>query len=119
MARMAGIGEMRTRVVVRRLKTGIDEDGFKTVAREDVFPGPVWCKWVWAHGAEALENMRTQMTQTATLTMHYTGRITPRCQIWRAGEADDESAAWDVVSVNNVEDRRQYLEVQIRKGVKA
>ena len=119
MASRASIGEMRTRIVVRRLKTGIDADGFEVIEREDVYPGPIWCKWVWAHGAEALENMRTQMVQTATLTIHYTGRIDARCQVWRAGQADDMDEAWDVVSVNDVEDAHKYTEVLIRKEAKA
>ena len=119
MARMAGIGEMRTRVVVRAMTADADADGFTKHTYTDVFPGPIWCKWVWAHGAEALENMRQKMTQTATLTMPYTAKVHARCRVWRAQEADDESAAWDVVSVNNVEDANKYLEVLIQKAVKA
>lgn len=119
MAMRAGIGEMRTRVVVRALKTGADDDGFTERTYTDVFPGPVWCKWVWAHGAEALENMRQKMTQTATLTMPYTAKVHARCRVWRAQEVDDAGAAWDVVSVNNVEDANKYLEVLIQKAVKA
>ena len=57
-------------------------------------------------------------TQTATLTMPYTAKIHARCRVWRTEEADDESAAWDVVSVNNVEDANKYLEVLIQKPVK-
>ena len=119
MASRASIGEMRTRVVVRRMQSSIDADGFPVRKYEDVFPGPIWCKWVWAHGTEALTNMRTEMTQTATLTMPYTGAITARCRVWRAEEAEDAEAGWDIISTNNVEDKRQYLEVLIRKGTKA
>ena len=68
MARAASIGEMRTRVVVRTIQTDTDADGFTVRKYQDIFPEPIWCKWVWAHGAEALENMRQKMTQTATLT---------------------------------------------------
>ncbi len=119
MARVASIGEMRTRVVVRTIQTDTDADGFTVRKYQDIFPEPIWCKWVWAHGAEALENMRQKMTQTATLTMPYTAKIHARCRVWRTQEADDESAAWDVVSVNNVEDANKYLEVLIQKAVKA
>lgn len=119
MARSASIGEMRTRVVVRTMIIGIDPDGFAEFAYTDAFPAPIWCKWVSAHGTEALENARNQMTQTATLTLPYTAKITARSRIWRAEEASEENAAWDVVSVNNVEDKNRTLEVLIRKKVKA
>ena len=50
MARVASIGEMRTRVVVRTIQTDTDADGFTVRKYQDVFPEPIWCKWVWAHG---------------------------------------------------------------------
>ena len=44
MARVASIGEMRTRVVVRTIQTDTDADGFTVRKYQDIFPEPIWCK---------------------------------------------------------------------------
>lgn len=118
MAKSASIGEMRTKITVKLPTKGKDADGFATETASDVFGGKVWCKWVWQHGAEVFENMRLGLGQVATITMPYTNQITPRCKIWRETETADADA-WEIVSINNVEESRRFLEIKIRRGVKA
>ena len=118
MAKFARAGEMRTKITVKLPTKAIDADGFATESDVAVFTGAVWCKWVWQHGAEALENMRLNLGQVATITMPYTALITPRCRIWREGETGADNA-WEIVSIDNVEERRRYLEIKVRRDVKA
>lgn len=118
MAKTASIGEMRTKITVKLPTKGVDADGFATETTADVFSGKVWCKWVWQHGAEVFENMRLGLGQVATITMPYTDKITPRCRIWRENETSDADA-WEIVSINNVEEARRFLEIKVRRGVKA
>jgi head-tail adaptor len=118
MAKFASIGEMRTKITVKLPTKGVDVDGFATETTSDVFPGKVWCKWVWQHGNEVFENMRLGLGQVATITMPYTDKITPRCKIWREGETGD-AKAWEIISIDNVEEARKFLEIKIRRGVKA
>lgn len=118
MAKSASIGEMRTKITVKLPTKGVDADGFATETTTDVFSGKVWCKWVWQHGAEVFENMRLGLGQVATITMPYTDKITPRCKIWRETETA-AADAWEIISINNVEEARRYLEIKVRRGVKA
>ena len=118
MAKSVRIGEMRTRITVKLPTPGIDDDGFATETSADVFGGKVWCKWVWQHGAEVFENMRLGLGEVATITMPYTNAITVRCKVWREGETADADA-WEIVSINNVEEARRFLEIKLRRGVKA
>lgn len=118
MAKSASIGEMRTKITVKLPDKGVDADGFATETTSDVFSGKVWCKWVWQHGAEVFENMRLGLGQVATITMPYTDKITPRCKIWRETETA-AGDAWEIVSINNVEETRRFLEIKVRRGVKA
>jgi head-tail adaptor len=118
MAKFARAGEMRTKITVKLPTKSIDADGFATETSSDVFGGKVWCKWVWQHGTEVFENMRLGLGQVATITMPYTDKITPRCKIWRESETA-AADAWEIVSIDNVEEARRYLEIKIRREVKA
>lgn len=118
MAKYASIGEMRTRITVKLPTKGVDADGFATETDTDVFGGKVRCKWVWQHGNEVFENMRLGLGQVATITMPYTSLITPRCKVWRETETADADA-WEIISINNVEEARRFLEIKVRRGVKA
>lgn len=119
MARQVSIGEMRTKITVKLPVKGKDADGFATETYGTaLFSGKVWCKWVWQHGSEVFENMRLGLGQVATITMPYTDKITPRCRIWRENETSDADA-WEIVSINNVEEARRFLEIKVRRGVKA
>ena len=118
MAKSASIGEMRTKITVKLPTKGVDADGFATETDAAVFTGKVWCKWVYQHGAEVLENMRLGLGQVATITMPYTSLITQRCKIWRESETADADA-WEIVSIDNVEEARRFLEIKVRRGVKA
>ena len=118
MAKTASIGEMRTKITVKLPTKSIDTDGFATETSADVFGGKTWCKWVWQHGTEVFENMRLGLGQVATITLPYTDKITPRCKIWRESETA-AADAWEIISIDNVEEARKFLEIKIRREVKA
>ena len=115
MARTAQAGEMRTRIRVQRLTAGIDADGYPTEQWTDVFTTPAWCKWVNAHGSEVYENLRLDLQETATLPLRHTDKIHERCRVVRV----DDGRIYDIVSLNPVEDRRAFLEIQVKRTVKA
>lgn len=118
MAKSARAGEMRTRITVKLPTKTINENGFAQEADIPVFADKVWCKWVWQHGTEVFENMRLNLGQVATITMPFTDKITPRCRIWREGETGADKA-WEIVSIDNVEEARRFLEIKVRRDVKA
>ena len=114
MAKKANPGELRTMVEILALEGGgVDEDGYETSEYVNVFgPGvTVPCKWVNAHGSEVLEAATLGLREPATLTLRYTGKLTPLCRI-RRGEA-----VYGVVSVDNVEQRDQWMEVKVKREV--
>lgn len=125
MAKSAVAGEMKTKITIKRLVTGIDPSGYQTKRWEDIFPGKVWCKWVNAHGQEVYDNLRLELNETATITMRYSDKVDVRCRIWR--ERDDETGdekerekrAWEIISLDNVEDGRRFLELKVKRAVVA
>lgn len=121
MAKTASIGEMHTRIRIYSQTKGIDDDGFPTEVWGNVFasggdPDPYcWCKWVNAHGTDALEMMRLNIKNAATITMRYTDKLTEECRI----KHESDERLYEVVSIDNIEDSRNLMEVKVRRMVTA
>ena len=117
MAKSVRAGEMRTAVEFYTVEHGINANGFPTETEKALFPGPVACKWVTAHGSEAMENMRLNLEQTATLTTRYMPKITVQSRCRR--KDDPAGQEWEIVNLNDVEGRHKTLEIYVRRVVKA
>lgn len=122
MAKQANAGELNTRVrFIRQTKT-INENGFPVHVDQDVFGQPVRCKWVWAHGSEVFEHMRLQLGQVATLTMYATPLITVDCKVVLVDEqhlVGSDLGAFEIVSIDSVENRGRFMEIKVKRKVKA
>ena len=124
MARQASAGELRTQIYVfdRPLdghgEERLDGSGYPLDERVNVFGegNGRWCRWVNAWGREVYEARQAGVTEPATLTLRYTDRITTTCVIYRGRDP----RPYEVISVNDVEDRHTWLEVKVqRKAAKA
>jgi len=118
MAKSVSAGEMRTRITVKKPTRTIGTNGFPVETWTAVFSTYVRCKWVSAHGSDVLENNRLDMGQTATITLRYTALIDETCRVWRETDTTD-AQAWEIVSINDPEDRHAFLEITLRRAVKA
>ena len=77
------------------------------------------CKWVGAFGSDVLENKRVELGQTATITMRYTSLIDQRCRVFHENDAQTDVNAWEIISVNDPEDKHAFLEITLRRKVVA
>lgn len=119
MARSTTAGELRTRVRFFDIpgEDGQDADGYEAEGLVNVFGegGSRMCKWVNAYGAEVYTAKSAGVEEPATLTMRYTPKVTPTCIIYKGGD----SKCYEVISVNDVEDRHAWLEVKVQRKVAA
>jgi len=119
MAKQARAGELRTRIYVRKVMKKTDVDGVASDQKEVSVFAPdrqgkerVWhCKWVNAYGAEVLSAMQLQIQEPATLTMRFSPDIQPDQLIYKIGDP----VPFEIISVNDVEDRHRWLEVKVRR----
>ncbi|MDE7054497.1 MAG: head-tail adaptor protein [Oscillospiraceae bacterium] len=121
MSKRARAGELQTLVYFRRVIRGADNEGYpRTESEEPVFicggagrELPVHCKWVNAHGTEVFSAMQLQLREPATLTMRFSPKIDSTLLVYRRGDP----RPYEIVSMNNVEDRGKWLEIKVqRKG---
>lgn len=128
MAKSAFAGEMRTKVTIQREDAVTRPNGYTEMAWESIFPGPVWCKWVNSHGTEVFDALRLELGEVVTLTMRYSPLVDIRCRVLHAGDAAAVAAApeaareelarklaYSIISLDNVEDKGEYLEIKLRR----
>lgn len=101
------IAELRTRITLRSPTQTLASDGAQQTSYADV--ATVWAKRVNAHGQEAVGSDALRSVQRATLTIrHYPG-ILPS---WRV---QMDEAEWDIVSLDNITDRNQWVELVVER----
>lgn len=117
MARSTNAGEMRTRIKVFDVPEGetLNENGYPVRGPFNVFGEGEsrMCKWVNAYGSEVYTAQAAGLTEPATLTMRYTPKVTPTCLIYKGADL----RPYEVISVNDVEDRHAWLEVKVSRKV--
>ncbi|MBQ8129995.1 MAG: hypothetical protein IJ175_07080 [Clostridia bacterium] len=122
MAKQANAGELSTRVrFIRETKT-INENGFPVHEPRDVFGKPVYCRWVWAHGSEVFEHMELKLGQVATLTMYASPLVTVDCRVQLVDEralVGTDLGLFEIVSIDSVENRGRFMEIKVKRKVKA
>jgi hypothetical protein len=50
--------------------------------------------------------------------MRYSSLVNERCRIWREADTQDKDA-YEIVSIDNVGDRREFLEIKVKRLVVA
>lgn len=117
MAKSVNAGELRTSIEIQEHTETTTPNGFsqKTWRNVRADGRRYRCKWVNAHGREALEAKQLGLTEPATLTMRYTPKLTPECRILRG----NDPSPYEVISIDNVENQNRFLEVKVQRKVTA
>lgn len=110
-------GELNALVRFVTVAPTINENGFSSLIETDIFPKPCRVQWVWQHRAEVFENMKYKLNQKATITMYYSPKINQQCRVYLEG--DDAPDSFEIISIDNVQDTRRYMEIKIKREVKA
>lgn len=133
MSKNANPGELRTPILLQNYTESKTKNGYMQPIWEDVFDGqPMLVKWVNIHGTEVWEAMANNLTDAATLTCRYTNRISPQSRLLKVvdepqfntlmaeGKTQEaEALYYNVISLDNVEERSAWLEVKVARKVPA
>ncbi|MBD5098294.1 MAG: head-tail adaptor protein [Clostridiales bacterium] len=117
MARQARAGELRTRIYIHSVSRTTDSEGVSSAKTETSAIGHdahgreimYHCKWVNAYGSEVFSAKQLQLRESATLTMRYSPKIQIDQLIYKVGDPEP----WEIISINDVENRQQWLEVKV------
>jgi len=113
MSRSANPGELRTLVRFVRIVRTQDDENFYQETEEDVLL--CMAKWQNVHGNEAFSEAMATLAEPATLTVRYWDGIRPELLVYK----DGDTAPFEVISVDDVEDRHAWMEVHVKRQVPA
>ena len=73
-------------------------------------------KWVSVHGTEVFTAMQLELKEAATFTTRYSPKYQIQLIAYKAGEADP----YEVISIDDVEDRHRWVEIKLgrREGAR-
>jgi len=96
--------------------TELNHFGAPVIVYEDADPAVDFCKWKGKGGTEHNEAGTLIVEDTAEITMWYRPDITEQTRLLKH---DDPDLAFDVVNVEDVEERHVWLILKVRRSVNA
>jgi SPP1 family predicted phage head-tail adaptor len=107
-------GDLRTKITFQQPTQIADAGGAQITTWANVSTNPtVWARWVNAHGnahgQEVISSGALQSTQRATVTIRYRADVTTDWRVLKNGEA------WQVLSVDHVQDHRRWTEMVVER----
>lgn len=118
MAKSANAGELRTNLFFKKIVRETDDEGFNTEIEKDLFTRadgtavPVKGKWVNAHGSEVFEAMKMELRDPATITTRYSPKLE---DITLTMYKEHDPVPFEVISVDNVENRNTWMEIKVQR----
>jgi SPP1 family predicted phage head-tail adaptor len=100
-------GELRTSITLQQRSATGDVGGF-------VVPGwstlaTVWARWQNAHGAEVWTAQSVQAEQAATVLIRYRTGLDTTCAVLNGSDQ------YEIVSIDDIQNRHEYLELKVKR----
>ena len=123
MSKRANAGKLNTPVVFKKKKTNLDKEAYKKQSEESIFGKdengkdiPVWGKWTNVHGTEVFKAMQLELKEPVTFITRYSPLLCDNTLIaYKIGDPKP----FEVISIDNVENRCEWLEIKLQRQVTA
>lgn len=135
----ANAGEMRTPVFFMKVERTTNANGYSAEVETSIFqkdgvPVPAYGKWVNIHGSEVFTAMQLQLRDPVTFTTRHSPQYNQYLIAYNGSEYKAALAAinggtpsekalapirYEVISVDNVEDKNAWCEIKLQRKVSA
>ncbi|MEN6522844.1 MAG: head-tail adaptor protein [Anaerolineaceae bacterium] len=110
-------GELRTQVILAKRVISEDAGGFPTVSFGLI--AQVWSRWVNVHGSEAWTSSSLGFTSPATVLIRHRAELDTTCVVIKSGQLNGTvitgGEIFQIVSMDNIQERNEYLELKVQK----
>lgn len=100
-------GELRTQVILQSRSVTSGTGGFQTATWSTI--ATVWAKWTNAHGSEVWAAQSIQAEAPATVLIRYRIGIDTTCAVLKGSDQ------FEIVSIDDIAERHEYLELKVRR----
>lgn len=105
--RVINPGEFRTQITIQTRTVTEYAGGFETPTWATL--ATVWSKWTNAHGNESFQAALQAAEAPATVLIRYRAGVDPTCAILKGADR------YEIISVDNIQDRSEYIELRVKK----
>jgi head-tail adaptor len=107
---MLKFGDMTTTIRIQTKTVSISESGFSTEGWADLIDDDLPCEWRNKYGVESWRQEYVHAREPASVRMWYISGVDATCRVVR-----DDGAVFDIVNVDDVENRHMQLELEVRR----
>jgi SPP1 family predicted phage head-tail adaptor len=100
-------GELRMKIALYSRSVSVETGGFQKPSLTKI--GDVWARWTNVHGSEALQAAAVQALDAATVLIRYRDDIDRTCMVEKGGQF------YEIISLDNIQERDEYIELKVRK----
>jgi len=100
-------GEMRTSISIQKRTVSTETGGFQVPGWTTL--ATVWAKWANLHGSEVWLANTVQASQPATVWIRWRSDIDETCAVLKGG------VRYEIVSLDNVQERNEYIELKVKR----
>lgn len=99
-------GALRTQVTIQSRTNATNTGGFLVPGWVNV--ATVWAKWNNVHGQEIWAASAINAIKPATVLIRYRAGIDSTCAVLKGSER------YEIISVDNIENRNEYIELKVK-----
>jgi SPP1 family predicted phage head-tail adaptor len=100
-------GELRTQITLQTRSVTTSPGGFQVPAWTNL--ATVWSRWTNAHGSEVWTAESIGAESPATVLIRYRAGVDTTCAVLKGSDR------YEIVSVDNIHERSEYLELKVRR----
>lgn len=102
-------GELRTKITLKTRTVTQDAGGFTIPANAVI--AKVWSRWNNAHGREMMEGLINQVDMPAIVLIRYRDDVNTACVVVKGNQT------YEILSLDNIQERSEYLELRVKRMV--
>lgn len=100
-------GEMRTQVTLQKRTVSVETGGFQVAGWTTI--ATAWAKWTNVHGSEVWHAQTVQAIEPATVLIRWRSDVDTTCAVLKG------STRYEIVSLDNIQERNEYIELKLRR----
>lgn len=100
-------GELRTQITLESRTVATGTGGFQSPTWSTI--ATVWSRWSNAHGPESLQAAIQNAEAPATVLIRYRAGLDTTCAVLKG------SKRYEIVSIDNIQERGEYMELKVRR----
>jgi SPP1 family predicted phage head-tail adaptor len=106
-AKTTNPGELRTLITLQHRTVPAGTGGFQVPTWSML--AEVYCRWINAHGVEALTASSIGAEMPATLLIRYIDRLDMTCSVLKG------DLTYEIISIDDIQERHEYLELKVKR----